>query len=112
MRYEVNIGVRVYERLDSSLDYIAVTLGEPQAATSLLGAFEGAIEQLELFPDNHPVQPQITSMLGVLVRRAPVQNFGLFYYVDKPSRLVQAFSFLHSRQDVPAHISSDFAKLF
>lgn len=39
MRYEVNVGIRVYERLSDSLSYISSSLGSPQAAKALLGLF-------------------------------------------------------------------------
>ena len=39
MHYEVNIGIRVYERLSDSLSYISSSLGSPQAEKALLGFF-------------------------------------------------------------------------
>ena len=107
MRYKVNIGDRVYERLADSLSYIPNDLGSPLAAQSLLDAFEDAVVGLETFPENHPISHDASRMLDFIVRRAPVKSYELFYYVDKPSALVQAFSLLHSRQDIKAHIGTD-----
>lgn len=107
MRYEVNVGIRVYERLSDSLSYISSSLGSPQAAKALLGFFK-AVDELETFPENRPINRDASKGLGFAVRRIPVGNYGLFYYVDRPAARVQAFSFLHSRQDVGAHIRSDY----
>ena len=111
MRFEVNVGVRVYERLSDSLSYISNSLGSPQAAKALLSGFSKAVDELETFPENHPINRDASKGLGFAVRRIPVGNYGLFYYVDRPTARVQAFSFLHSRQDVGTHIRSDYQSI-
>ncbi|WP_374110199.1 type II toxin-antitoxin system RelE/ParE family toxin [uncultured Parolsenella sp.] len=70
--------------------------------------FSKAVDELETFPENRPINRDASKGLGFAVRRIPVGNYGLFYYVDRPAARVQAFSFLHSRQDVGAHIRSDY----
>ena len=111
MRFEVNVGVRVYERLSDSLSYISNSLGSPQAAKALLSGLSKAVDELETFPENHPINRDASKGLGFAVRRIPVGNYGLFYYVDRPTARVQAFSFLHSRQDVGTHIRSDYQSI-
>ena len=93
MRYEVNVGIRVYERLRLQRHCLA---------------FFKAVDELETFPENRPINRDASKGLGFAVRRIPVGNYGLFYYVDRPAARVQAFSFLHARQDVGAHIRSDY----
>lgn len=108
MRYEVNVGERVYESLKESLDYISSQLGSPMAAKALLDTFECTVDDLERFPYARPINHDASRELGFAVRRARINDYGLFYYVERGEGLVQAFSFLHSRQDVASHIGIDY----
>ena len=89
MRYEVNVGDRVYEGLKGSLDYISCHLGSPLAAKALLEAFENAVYDLERFPYACPINHDASRELGFAVRRARIKGYGLFYYTMTPSSLTR-----------------------
>ena len=69
-----------YQELNAILEYIAITLEAPQAASNLLDEIENSINNLKDFPLAHrlyrPIKP-----LPTKYRILPVKNYYIFYVV-------------------------------
>lgn len=108
MAYKVHISAPAKKRLDEAVDYIVRDLAAPQAAGKLGIAFGNLLDNLEAFPYMYPIDMRLQSLSDKELRIAPVRGYRAFYFVDERLKTVFIVSFLHMRQSVQRHISSDF----
>ncbi len=79
--------------------YIAFDLNNPTAAERLSEAIFEAGNRLAEFPYTYPVYAPIKP-LEYEYRKAPVQNYILFYRVDEKNKLVTVSRVIYSKRDL------------
>lgn len=99
MAYRVLISDNANEELDSAVKYIAMTLGAPGTASSLLNEFE---EKLTLISDNprlFGVGFDVSEAVSEQVRKCLVKRYSIFYTIDDDKRTVSIVAFVHELRD-------------
>ena len=79
-----------------AVDYIARTLGAPQAASELLDELDRTIQQIAQFPYAQELY-RTDRPLKDEIRKIPVKNYVLYYAVFDDT--VEIRRFLHGRRD-------------
>lgn len=82
--------------VERAVRYIAVSLASPQAASSLLDAFERAVDEISTFPEACPVGTH-PSLATRGLRKKVVKRYVLLYSYDGESVIVSRV--FHSLQD-------------
>lgn len=110
LKYETDMAYEVVPRcpakasLARTVSRISHELDSPQAAASLLDAFEEVRNNLGDMPYSYPAHRQASKNAGASVRRAPVNRYALFYLVDKESSRIVDLAFHHEQQDVSRNL--------
>lgn len=90
--------------VDDAIRYIAVDLASPRAASSLLDAFEVAVDQIGAFPEGCPVgRHRALSTRGL--RKKSVRRYVMLYSYDGETVVISRV--FHSLQDYVRIISDD-----
>lgn len=96
--YEIKITRQAQEQMEEIVDYISYELSAPEAAHNLLDKMEESIMDLSVFPERYPLvdeEPWRTED----VRKIVVENFLIYYWVDKVKKKVQVTSVIYGRRD-------------
>ncbi|MBU7007868.1 type II toxin-antitoxin system RelE/ParE family toxin [Phosphitispora fastidiosa] len=84
--------------LDRIADYISCELKEPITALKQLERIEAAMMALEELPERHSlVQDKYLAAKGM--RKLPIDNYLLFYTVNKSKNTINIVRVLHGRRD-------------
>jgi len=104
MAYNVLVAAPAEKALDESISYIAREKASPAAAASLLDAYEAALQALASMPHVRGVVAEYQDATGVDVRRWPVKNYEIDYYISDENSTVYIVAFLHGLQNRVEHL--------
>ena len=99
MHYKILVTKSFESGLDSVLLYIAGTLKNRSAASSLLKKVKDNIAMLDSAPLAFPIYPHISQNE---YRFIPVGNYLFFYHVDESKAIVYIDRFLYSARNIEA----------
>ncbi len=99
MPYKILVTKSFESDLDSVLLYIAGTLKNRSAASSLLKKVKDNIAMLDSAPLAFPIYPHISRNE---YRFIPVGNYLFFYHVDESKAIVYIDRFLYSARNIEA----------
>lgn len=85
------------DQIADTLNYIADTLCNPQAANKLFLKIDKTIEQICLFPYSNPEYKQLRDKA---VRRALVDNYMLFYKISEENHTVYIVALYYAKMDL------------
>lgn len=97
MLYKILVTKSFESDLDSVLLYIAGTLKNRSAASSLLKKVKDNIAMLDSAPLAFPVYPHISKKS---YRFIPVGNYLIFYHADEEKEIVYIDRFLYSARNI------------
>ena len=90
-KYNIIVDPVAEKQTKETFDYIAVQLGDRQAALAFLDMIENSLLTLELFPESHPlVEREPWCSMGV--RKMAIKSFIVYYrpYIEKNAVYVLA----------------------
>jgi toxin ParE1/3/4 len=97
-RYDLVIAEAAEADLDEIADYISYELKEPTTALKQLERIKEAMATLEELPERYsPVQDKYLAAKGI--RKLPVDNYLIFYTVNRSTNTVNIARVLHGRRD-------------
>ena len=97
-QYKIEIAQPAVRDLQDILDYISNTLKEPAAAQRIYTAIKAEILTLAFMPErNRIVDDEPYAAIGV--RRLFVENYVVFYVVDKGRSCVHVLRVLYNRRE-------------
>jgi len=98
MEYNLVISEAAEADLDGIADYISYELKEPITALKQLERIQEAMATLEELPECHSlVQDKYLAAKGI--RKLPIDNYLIFYTVNKSTNTVSIVRILHGRRD-------------
>ncbi|MEW6621746.1 MAG: type II toxin-antitoxin system RelE/ParE family toxin [Bacillota bacterium] len=98
MKYNLVIAEAAEADLDGIVDYISYELKEPTTALKQLARIQEAMATLEELPERYSlVQDKYLAAKGI--RKLPIDNYLLFYTVNKSTNTVNIVRVLHGRRD-------------
>lgn len=96
--YEVKITNQAREQMSEIIDYISQELFAPDAANNLLNKMEKSILALREFPEkNQLIDEEPWRTEGI--RRIIVDNFLVYYWIDKAEKRIQVIAVIYSKRD-------------
>ena len=96
--YEVAVSVEADADLDRIIQYIAVDLGNPPAATILADKITTRLDALETMPSKFPFcKDPVLRALGY--HRVSVNGYLIIYRIDESAKQVYIVHYYHARQD-------------
>lgn len=97
-RYNLAIAEAAEADLDGIADYISYELKEPTTALKQLARIEEAMATLEELPERHSlVQDRYLAAKGI--KKLPMDNYLIFYTVNKSTNTINIVRVLHGRRD-------------
>lgn len=97
-KYSLVIAEAAETDLDRIADYISYELKEPITALKQLARIEEAMITLEELPERHSlVQDKYLAAKGI--RKLPIDNYLIFYTVNKSKNTINVARVLHGRRD-------------
>ena len=96
--YTVKVTDFAAGRLLEIRNYIADVLGEPSTAKRLLETLEGEISSLNHFPNRVALTDE-EPWHSYGIRKMPVKNFIVYFWVDEVNRKVQVTSVVYGRRN-------------
>lgn len=103
MIYRVEVSEQAHSDLRCIFKYIAIELGSPQAATSLLSRLEESITGLMQFPNRfrtYENEPWYSRGLRII----PVDNFCVFYIPDESDNKVTIIRIMYGGRDIDCEL--------
>ena len=98
MMYSVVITKQAEEDLRGIFEYISFTLYEPGYAAHKLQKLEQAISKLNYMPERYKkYEEEPWAKIGL--RKMPVENYNIFYFVDNEIEQVTVLRILYSKRD-------------
>lgn len=97
-QYRVNITHDAYRQMETIRDYIAYELMSPKAAKNLLATFRKEILLLQWTPGMYSLVEK-ANFRKKGVRRFPVKNFLVYYWIDEDNKLVNVIAVIYARRD-------------
>ena len=98
LKYNLAIAEAAEADLDEIADYISYELKEPTTALKQLARIQEAMGTLEELPERHSlVKDKYLAAKGI--RKLPIDNYLLFYTVNKSANTVNIVRILHGRRD-------------
>lgn len=98
MKYNLVIAEAAEADINGIADYISYELKEPNTALKQLARIQEAMATLEELPERHSlVQDEYLAAKGI--RKLPIDNYLLFYTVNKSANTVNIVRVLHGRRD-------------
>lgn len=96
MAYDLIISEKADGDVDHIIDYIAVRLNNPQAASAFADRLSACYDRLEDNPFLYALTPHpLFHALGV--RKAPIGGYGVFYQIDGQTvRVIRVLSDLEA----------------
>jgi addiction module RelE/StbE family toxin len=101
--YEVKIITQAQEQMAEIVDYISNELCVPDAANNLLKEMESSIMSLSEFPERYQLideEPWRTEG----VRKLLVNNFLIYYWIDKDRKKVQVIAVIYEKRNQIAQL--------
>ena len=96
--YTIKITSQAYDNLREITKYIAHNLYAPDAAATLLDKIYKKADTLAYMPERiAPIEEEPWRSEGI--RRMSVDNFYIYFWVDKNNMLVQIIAVIYSRRD-------------
>ena len=96
--YSVVITKQAEEDLHGIFEYISFTLYEPGYAAHKLQKLEQAISRLNYMPERYKkYEEEPWAKIGL--RKMPVDNYNIFYFVDNEIEQVTVLRILYSKRD-------------
>ncbi len=97
-KYRVIITPQAQQQLTAIRDYILFELKSPAAAKNTLSALKTAIESLEQMPNRIPLTDE-EKWREYGVHKMTVNNFLVYFTVDKEDTAVYVFAVVYARRD-------------
>jgi len=98
LKYNLVIAEAAEADLDEIADYISDELKEPTTALKQLTRIQEAMATLEELPERHSfVQDKYLAAKGI--RKLPIDNYLIFYTVNKITNTVNIVRVLHGRRN-------------
>lgn len=98
MVYDVVISPEAEDDLDRAIRYLAIELGNPQAASALADKVEACLCNLATMPERFSLcKDAVLRAHGY--RRVPIGNYVIVYRIDEAARRVLIVHFYHTLQD-------------
>ena len=101
MAYKVIVTDDAHEDMDEAVSYIALSLANPSAASSLLAEIEACFEQLRAFPFYYPSCGSFR-LKERGYRKASIKNYILIYRPVEEEELVYVLRFLYGGRNYDA----------
>lgn len=98
MNYRVHITRKAEQDLSRALDYIEISLKNPQAADRLLDEAERLLGNLAQMPERYAL-PEDKLLTAWGVRFVQIKKYLAFYVVDKEAQTVHIIRFLYGKSD-------------
>jgi addiction module RelE/StbE family toxin len=101
--YEVKIITQAQEQMAEIVDYISNELCVPDAANNFLKEMESSIMSLSEFPERYQLideEPWRTEG----VRKLLVNNFLIYYWIDKDKKKVQVIAVIYEKRNQIAQL--------
>ena len=96
--YEVKITAQAESQMAEIVDYITNELLAPDAADNLLTKLEKSILGLSRFPEKYQlIEEEPWRSEGV--RKIVVNNFLVYFWIDKNQKKVQVFAVIYEKRD-------------
>ena len=106
MKYSIFVTGKAKQDLIEAADYIEYTLLNPKAADDLIDRFEKEINNLAFMPEKHQlVNDPVLAAWGI--RMIALNNYIVFYTVDKESKSISVIRFLYSKRNWISVLSND-----
>ncbi|HWQ72108.1 MAG TPA: type II toxin-antitoxin system RelE/ParE family toxin [Desulfitobacteriaceae bacterium] len=97
-RYNLAIAEAAEADLEEIADYISHELKEPETALKQLTRIEEAMTTLEELPERYSlVQDKYLAAKGI--RKLPIDNYLIFYNINKSINTINIARVLHERRD-------------
>lgn len=109
MAYSIQQTQGFSDQLEDTVDYILTTLHSPQAARSLLDAYEQTLRLIKQSPTWLPVDQAASARFDTVVYKVSVRSYLLRYWVDEASSTVHLISFRHQSRDYTTFMDHDAA---
>lgn len=97
-KYEVIIDLPAEQDLDGMMYYVTNKLQEPMTAVRLFMSIYEQILKLDVMPYRHEVI-YVHPQTGEEIRRVPVENYSIFYFVDREVQKVHVIRILYNRRE-------------
>lgn len=97
-KYEVKITRQAMEQMKEIVHYISAELLAPEAADKLLDKMREAIAELSFMPERYALIEE-GSWKQEGIRKTIVENFLIYYWVDKKNLKVQVIAVIYNRRD-------------
>ena len=104
-RYTIRVTDQAQEQLREIAHYIAYELQAPETALRMLETLETAMNTLSLFPSRIALTEE-EPWRSRGVRRMPVKNYLVYFWVDEEAKKVQVFGIIYGRRDQRHQLSN------
>lgn len=98
MSYTINFTAPARQDIKNAVQYIAFTLNNITAAISLNTLAYAKINTLPDFPEKYPLVSDI-SLAHYQIRYIPVDNYLMFYRINKTKEEIQLLRFLYAKSN-------------
>ncbi|MCR5652553.1 MAG: type II toxin-antitoxin system RelE/ParE family toxin [Ruminococcus sp.] len=98
MEYSVRLAPHAIVQIQEAVSYISKVLNEPNTANSWADYLQKEISKLDSMPARFPlVENEKWAVKGI--RKFPVKNFIVYYYIDEDSNSVWVTAVVYSGRD-------------
>ena len=98
MSYKINFTAPAHQDIKNAVQYIAFTINNITAAISLNTLAYAKINTLPDFPEKYPLVNDI-SLAHYQIRYIPVDNYLIFYRINKTKEEIQILRFLYAKSN-------------
>ena len=97
-KHNIIIDPVALKQIKETFDYIAVQLGDMQAAIAFLDMIDSSLQTLELFPESHPLVER-GPWCSMGVRKITIKSFIVYYrpYIEK--NIVYILAVVYGKRD-------------
>lgn len=97
-KYKIIFETRAVSDLKDIVDYIAVTLKEPETAKRIYSSIKKQLISLDTMPYRHTIVSD-EPFCKIGLRKIPVENYTAFYFVGEENHTVHIVRILYNRRE-------------
>ena len=98
MSYRVNLTQSAVEQAQEIVQYISETLLVPDVAQAWMSRLKAEIGKLSFMPGRFPLTEE-EPWRSKGIRRAVVENFLVYFWIDEPQNIVWVTAIVYGRRD-------------
>ena len=99
MKYNINITREAFNDLDDIFIYISTVLQSPDTAKQIVDEINVGLMSLSKFPERYPTV-EAEPWKSKNIRKMPIKNYMIFYYVEKSEALVEIIRIFYARRNI------------